>query len=63
VAVHPVLLSPADTWDRQAIRSKAYGNKAERSLTKGKPQRRGGLCDITKARLIAENEEVSQPDS
>jgi hypothetical protein len=33
-------------------------------LAKAKPSGRAGPCDITKARLIAENaKEVSQPDT
>jgi Integrase core domain len=37
---------------------------AKPALAKGKPAGRAGPCDITKARLIAENaKEVSQPDT
>jgi hypothetical protein len=37
---------------------------AKPALAKDKPAGRAGPCDITKARLIAENaKEVSQPDS
>jgi hypothetical protein len=37
---------------------------AKPALAKHKPAGRAGPCDITKARLIAENaKEVSQPDS
>ena len=50
-----ILLEFVSLWQRLT---------AKPALAKAKPSGRAGPCDITKARLIAENaKEVSQPDN